>query len=259
MVKKGDTLIEVVLAIGIFSMIAIAVVAVMSGGTSSSQTALETSLARNEIDSQAESLRFIHNSYIAEKNSASTKYQDLWEAITASAIEASDDEGAPQAPSEEFLQFAPESCSALYESDEIMNHAFAIDYGALGDYLSATTSEGESPELTPFVKARDNLGNDSGKLKPATTYPRLVYTQKNKDQMNSNSSDYTAYLKSLYQVEGIFIVGVKDAGNTNIVNKSASTSAYYDFYIRTCWYGANANEPSTISTVIRLYDPKAIE
>ena len=32
MVKKGDTLIEVTLAVGIFSMVAIAIVAVMSGG-----------------------------------------------------------------------------------------------------------------------------------------------------------------------------------------------------------------------------------
>ena len=63
MVKKGDTLIEVLLAVGIFSMIAISVVAVMSGGTSSAQTALETTLTREEIDAQAEALRYIHDSY----------------------------------------------------------------------------------------------------------------------------------------------------------------------------------------------------
>ena len=59
MIKKGDTLVEVTLAVGIFSMIAIAVVAVMSNGTSESQTALETTLAREEIDTQVEALRFI--------------------------------------------------------------------------------------------------------------------------------------------------------------------------------------------------------
>ena len=67
--KRGDTLIEVMLAVGIFSMVAVAVVAVMSGGTSSAQTALETTLAREEIDAQAEALRFIQASYIADKNS----------------------------------------------------------------------------------------------------------------------------------------------------------------------------------------------
>ena len=66
--KRGDTLIEVMLAVGIFSMVAVAVVAVMSGGTSSAQTALETTLAREEINTQAEALRFIQSSYIAEKD-----------------------------------------------------------------------------------------------------------------------------------------------------------------------------------------------
>ena len=47
--KRGDTLIEVMLAVGIFSMVAVAVVAVMSGGTSSAQTALETTLGKTRL------------------------------------------------------------------------------------------------------------------------------------------------------------------------------------------------------------------
>ena len=87
MVKKGDTLIEVLLAVGIFSMIAISVVAVMSGGTSSAQTALETTLAREEIDAQAEALRYIHSSYINDKNSddANLPTVSLWRTITSNA------------------------------------------------------------------------------------------------------------------------------------------------------------------------------
>jgi type II secretory pathway pseudopilin PulG len=68
MVKRGDTLIEVTLAVGIFSMIAVAVVATMSSGTTNAQTALETTLARAEIDAQAEALRFIQTSASANKN-----------------------------------------------------------------------------------------------------------------------------------------------------------------------------------------------
>ena len=67
MIKKGDTLVEVTLAIGIFSMIAIAVASVMSGGSSSAQLALETTLAREEIDTQADAIRFIHSTYSANK------------------------------------------------------------------------------------------------------------------------------------------------------------------------------------------------
>ena len=76
MVKKGDTLIEVTLAVGIFSMIAIAIVAVMSNGTAGAQTALETTLAREEIDAQAEALRFIHDAAAADKDSANSNSRD---------------------------------------------------------------------------------------------------------------------------------------------------------------------------------------
>ena len=89
MVKKGDTLIEVLLAVGIFSMIAISVVAVMSGGTSEAQLALETTLTREEIDAQAEALRYIHDSYISDKNSENSNLPtvNLWKRITGNAIQ----------------------------------------------------------------------------------------------------------------------------------------------------------------------------
>ena len=70
MIKKGDTLIEVCIAIGIFSLVAIGVASVMSSGTAGSQTALETTITRKEIDAQGDALRFIHESYISGKNSA---------------------------------------------------------------------------------------------------------------------------------------------------------------------------------------------
>ena len=64
----------------------------------------------------------------------------------------------------------------------------------------------------------------------------------------------------------IYIVAVKDNETTSLYNtdkldteRVKDTSAFYDFYIRTCWYGTDAEEPSTISTVIRLYDPDALK
>ena len=95
--KEGDTLVEVSIAIGIFSMVAIAAVAVMSGSASSAQTALETTLAREEIDVQAEALRFIHSAYLSETGSNSNQktYSDLWDEITKNAIKVEDSsEGA---------------------------------------------------------------------------------------------------------------------------------------------------------------------
>ena len=78
MIKKGDTLIEVTLAVGIFSMVAVAVVAVMSNGTAGAQTSLETTLTREQIDAQAEALRFIHSAYISDMEGLDGRYSKLW-------------------------------------------------------------------------------------------------------------------------------------------------------------------------------------
>jgi len=63
--SRGDTLIEVLFAIAIFSLVAVGGLAIMNQGTATSQRALEITLVRNEIDAQAETLRFMNSSYIA--------------------------------------------------------------------------------------------------------------------------------------------------------------------------------------------------
>ena len=63
--NRGDTLIEVLLAITVFSLVAVGGMAIMNSGTSTSRRSLEISLVRNEIDAQAETLRFLNASYIA--------------------------------------------------------------------------------------------------------------------------------------------------------------------------------------------------
>lgn len=104
MVKKGDTLIEVTLAVGIFSMIAIAVVSVLSSSTSGAQTALESTLTREEIDAQAEALRFIQNSAV----NGDSRYKKLWDAIVGNVytLKNNDRDNA-------VLQPTFETCDAL--------------------------------------------------------------------------------------------------------------------------------------------------
>ena len=104
MFKKGDTLIEVTIAIGIFSLIAITIATVMSSGTAGSQNALETLITRQEIDAQADALRFIHESYITNKDPESNPYADIWNKIISKA------QSANNAP----VQFAPTTCDVLY-------------------------------------------------------------------------------------------------------------------------------------------------
>lgn len=63
--SKGDTLIEVLFASAIFSMIAVGGLAIMNQGTATIQRSLEITQVRQEIDAQASALRFLNASYIA--------------------------------------------------------------------------------------------------------------------------------------------------------------------------------------------------
>lgn len=63
--SRGDTLIEVLFAITVFSLVVVGSVAIMNQGTATAQRALEISLVRDQIDAQAETLRFLNASYIA--------------------------------------------------------------------------------------------------------------------------------------------------------------------------------------------------
>lgn len=250
MIKKGDTLIEVTLAIGIFSMVAVSIVSVMSAGTSGAQTALEATLAREEIDAQSEALRFIQASYIMDRNSNGEKYTKIWREITKNAVDLTNSRFSSESAQASVLQYAPETCSSLYNT--IFNQgAFIIDTHKLSEYASTDTVSVNSV----FVKSPD-------KFQEASTYPRLIY----KDDRNRESEDETLVSNdseptTLYKAEGIYVIAVRDSGTTRLTNDSniaRTQSAYYDFFIRSCWYGAGEKKPSTISTVIRLYDPEAI-
>ncbi len=87
---RGDTLIEALFAITIFSLIAVGSLAIMNQGTATSQRALEITLVRNEIDAQAETLRFLNSSYIAAYQSGgsydSGTPAEQWQLMQSSII-----------------------------------------------------------------------------------------------------------------------------------------------------------------------------
>ena len=263
MVKKGDTLIEVLLAVGIFSMIAISVVAVMSGGTSEAQLALETTLTREEIDAQAEALRYIHDSYINDKNATNENGGknenlptiDLWRTITSNAITLSGDNS-----DNDIVEYAPETCTNILDANsDIRDHAFVLDTRRLNQNNAVA-----------YIRARPTNGEDSIFF-PASTYPRLIFgnsdgnlTEQNAGNINVGRNNLVGdltNLSALNRVEGMYIIAVADLNTTTVLDLDGNPTgadkgpAYYDFYIRTCWYGTDAETPSTISTVIRLHNP----
>ena len=253
--KRGDTLIEVTIAIGIFSMIAITIAAVMSSGTSGSQLALETTLARAEIDAQAEAIRFVHSSYLASQNDKESQegdspvenpYQQLWQAIIANAITVPKGENIT-----DITQFAPNTCDELYteqtdpygpRSDIFQQNAFVLNTKKLSDGKAAYYYANDSKNSSVFASA--------------TTYPRLLFTKSGGNE-ESGSLLADEAENQLYRAEGIYVIAVKDGESTQIIQNGnpTNTSAFYDFYIRTCWYGTDTTRPSTISTLVRLYNP----
>ena len=238
---RGDTLIEVAIAIAIFSLVAISVVAVINTSTSSVQTTLETTETRNEIDAQAEALRFIHDAYEAEKDLASSEqtYKNLWTKIKELANANKD---------LVISDFTPTTCSELYEtntqSPNYKNSIFSQNAFVLNPKL--LNSNPDNALLS--VKTNANI------FTAASLYPRIFTFSANlgaltaEDLENSNNN---------LRAEGLYIIPVADKGTAISTDGGGITSqtSYYDFYIRSCWYAAGADTPSTISTVVRLYDP----
>ncbi len=256
--KKGDTLVEVGLAIGIFSMVAITVVSVISTSTSGAQSSLETTLTREEMDSQAEALRFIHDAYLSgtqsKKKSVDNKYTALWEAIKALAV----DEDSHSAK----LSYAPNVCAEVYNSS------------SPGTLNTAVT--GANPfvinmrELYDPTQVDKILITESSRIffEPET-YPRVLYSpvagstpldaEDDQDLYGQVNSGY----RNVQRVEGIFVVAVRGQskivhGTTGSTTRVDDKDAYYDFYIRSCWMPVGADRATTISTVVRLYDPAVI-
>lgn len=58
---RGDTIIELMLAFSIFSFAAVGTIAIMNRGVTMSQQSLEVSLVRTQMDSQAETIRYMRD------------------------------------------------------------------------------------------------------------------------------------------------------------------------------------------------------
>lgn len=63
--ERGDTIIEVLFAVAVFAMVAVASITIMNQATATAQRSLEITLVRQQIDAQAEAIRYIHQAYVA--------------------------------------------------------------------------------------------------------------------------------------------------------------------------------------------------
>ena len=248
--RKGDTLIEVALAVGIFSMVAILVVSVISASTSSAQSSLELTITREELDSQAEALRFIHDSYVLgsqSKDTTENPYAALWNALVSRAV----------TPANGDIDYRPKTCSELYDSNGFMKNSVSRK-----QFIINTRNLSNPNDINNVIVATGPTSS-KGPFYEAATYPRVLYGGSG---MGSSSTSEDLYSQTenasttIQRVEGIYIIAVK--GDSKIVSESGTNistkTAYYDFYIHSCWMPPSSTYASTVSTVVRLYDPAVI-
>lgn len=184
--QKGDTIIEVLFATTIFSLIAVGALSIMNQGTAMAQRALEINLVRAQIDAQADALRFLNHAYIADigKNGApTTKWNDIVVPNTVS-------------------QAAPFNDIVVDGRCSVPPSAFTLNIERL-----------EAPN--PLVPINPHAG----------TYSKVRYDL------------------SVPTAEGLWVQAVYASG-------------HYDFHVRACWESPGAEQPITIGTIVRLYDPR---
>ncbi len=276
--KRGDTLIEVMLSISIFALVAMLTINMMNSGINTAQRTLEAEMARNEIDAQAEALRFIHNNYVAERQKLEeqSQFRKIWKRLIDNAVRptVTTQEMAEKDSGKSFDINDMNSCEEPYASQAHLERykAFVLNTRLIVPELSTKnnfrylgysysgTVDGNEDNLMNHMIAY--YSSDKAKFSPPALYPRIIYGKlTNKGTGASSNASEDAALdegKDIFNdiavAEGIWINAVS---NIDVAGRTGAD--YYDFYIRTCWQAAGVRTPSTITTVVRLYNPEIME
>ena len=274
-IEHGDTIIEVCICVAIFAIVCIITVGMMNNGLNLAQRTLEVTMARTAIDSQAEALRFIHNNYLSERNysndvSLSTgtglevsQFKKIWERIK----DYSRDPESIRTGEYTTHPFSVEmftdsngnvSCGAAMRDQADYFSAFVVnprlivpDLGV--SYRGVSYSDLGSKGIIDnmILRARNSSTFDEAPL-----YPRIIYQSQNAlgdSDVDKLKNDNTKLFQFIKKVEGLWVVSVHE--NAADINRSE----YFDFYIRTCWVPVGSKNVSTITTIVRLYNPETIQ
>jgi len=228
MKQRGDTIVEVLFAVTVFSVIAVGGLSLMNQGTAMAQRSLEIGLVRDQIDAQADALRYVHDAYIANYSGATgTATTDtVWHQV-----------------SEQHAVTGAQSFADMADARQ-------CHLPAVGN-MSTGRSDGE-----PFALDIRKLDGDNGT--PVMLFTRSQDGDQGMPISREVANDYIpTYAQVRYppevsesQAEGIWVQAVFSPRN-------GSTPGYYDFHIRACWQTPGQLTPVTLGTIVRLYDPAA--
>lgn len=89
--QRGDTIIEVMFAVAVFAMVAVGSLSIMNQGVSAAQRSLEVTLVRQQMQAQAEAIRFVHDVYVTgyqQGGAAPAGIASEWKSMTVDHAEA---------------------------------------------------------------------------------------------------------------------------------------------------------------------------
>lgn len=215
--RRGDTMIEVLLASAIFGFIALLTVALMNSGMLVSQSNLQLTMARNEVNAQAEALRYIHNAYTNSPGSGSgdgtwNQYKQLWDQVTSYAMSKSEleDHQAPDGA----------SCQEVYDTEVVAGQSIVLNTNAV--QLGAANTIITSP------------------LEITDSFPFLAFSEG-----NQVTGAYGIWVNVVTGDDSHPVAGGTTRGDP----------PYYEFFINTCWDSVGTGAPTRLDTVLRLYNP----
>lgn len=272
--KRGDTIIEVTIAISVFSLVSVIALQLMDRDIAIIQGALETEMARNEIDAQAEALRYIQNAYLSERELATREYQALWQKLSrGSANSGTDSTGAGLTnDAAEISQYTSIACKNYYQTAKSASNPYHRLFDDKGFIIN--TRKINPKDVKNTIVQSSGVEKQEKVFVETQLYPRVIYSKNGGTPASSinldaevlsesfpeGSSDPTlsvqnnrAYFDKIVRAEGIWVISVQQQVGTG------KTPEFYDFHIRTCWYAPGHDQASTIATTIRLYNPEYIE
>ena len=294
--KRGDTLIEVMIAVGIFGLVAVGAISLMNRGLATAQTTLETTMARQEIDTQAEALRFIHNAYLSKSGNANDEdteaedttyysYRNLWKDLIAKAYSpvanASNYYADGYTNGKNITDIDPRFYSRTVENGKTCGEifyignegtfatlpdSFVINPRALIDPQDSSFNTSSNPEQARIAAGRTlRSAIVSGATQEAATYPRLLYNSLDNDALSDVVNPVATGSRSsnLYSAEGIWVTPVASEAGLQCKDANGQLTPvipdYYDFHIQTCWEAAGGKTASVISSTVRLFNPNQID
>ena len=171
--NRGDTLVEVLLGVTIFSLVAVIALETMNRGMAIAQYSLETTLVRQQVDAQAEMIRYAHDM----KNDTWKKLVDD-NSVSVSAVNDNEGNlGVEKCPDDfSTKEFALAATPSLASKISILNNP--------GDYKAAETYARVDSDT------KKTYGVSVRLVKPSTTTG------------SRDSNKYDAYIKACWMPVG---------------------------------------------------------